>query len=58
MIGRSDIVGKPVSLLLLHRHATVTICHSRTAELPSDRGDGRHSGRRASAGPGSCGDRS
>ena len=34
VIGRSDIVGKPVSLLLLHRHATVTICHSRTPDLP------------------------
>ena len=34
VIGRSDIVGKPVALLLLHRHATVTICHSRTADLP------------------------
>lgn len=33
VIGRSDIVGKPVSLLLLHRHATVTICHSRTPDL-------------------------
>ena len=33
VIGRSDIVGKPVSLLLLHRHATVTICHSRTRDL-------------------------
>ena len=33
VIGRSDIVGKPVSLLLLHRHATVTICHSRTQNL-------------------------
>ena len=33
VIGRSDIVGKPISLLLLHRHATVTICHSRTANL-------------------------
>jgi methylenetetrahydrofolate dehydrogenase (NADP+) / methenyltetrahydrofolate cyclohydrolase len=33
VIGRSDIVGKPLSLLLLHRHATVTICHSRTADL-------------------------
>jgi methylenetetrahydrofolate dehydrogenase (NADP+)/methenyltetrahydrofolate cyclohydrolase len=33
IIGRSDIVGKPVSLLLLHRHATVTICHSRTQDL-------------------------
>jgi methylenetetrahydrofolate dehydrogenase (NADP+)/methenyltetrahydrofolate cyclohydrolase len=35
VIGRSDIVGKPVSLLLLHRHATVTICHSRTTDLPA-----------------------
>jgi len=33
VIGRSDIVGKPMALLLLHRHATVTICHSRTANL-------------------------
>lgn len=33
VIGRSDIVGKPMSLLLLHRHATVTICHSRTRDL-------------------------
>jgi methylenetetrahydrofolate dehydrogenase (NADP+)/methenyltetrahydrofolate cyclohydrolase len=34
VIGRSEIVGKPVALLLLHRHATVTICHSRTRNLP------------------------
>jgi methylenetetrahydrofolate dehydrogenase (NADP+) / methenyltetrahydrofolate cyclohydrolase len=34
VIGRSDIVGKPMALLLLHRHATVTICHSRTVNLP------------------------
>jgi methylenetetrahydrofolate dehydrogenase (NADP+)/methenyltetrahydrofolate cyclohydrolase len=34
VIGRSDIVGKPVALLLLHRHATVTLCHSRTRDLP------------------------
>jgi methylenetetrahydrofolate dehydrogenase (NADP+) / methenyltetrahydrofolate cyclohydrolase len=33
VIGRSDIVGKPVALLLLHRHATVTICHSRSRDL-------------------------
>ena len=33
VVGRSNIVGKPVSLLLLHRHATVTICHSRTRPL-------------------------
>lgn len=35
IIGRSDIVGKPLALLLLHRHATVTICHSRTRDLPA-----------------------
>jgi methylenetetrahydrofolate dehydrogenase (NADP+)/methenyltetrahydrofolate cyclohydrolase len=34
VIGRSDLVGKPMALLLLHRHATVTICHSRTPDLP------------------------
>jgi methylenetetrahydrofolate dehydrogenase (NADP+) / methenyltetrahydrofolate cyclohydrolase len=33
VVGRSDIVGKPMALLLLHRHATVTICHSRTKDL-------------------------
>jgi methylenetetrahydrofolate dehydrogenase (NADP+) / methenyltetrahydrofolate cyclohydrolase len=33
VIGRSDIVGKPMALLLLHRDATVTICHSKTANL-------------------------
>jgi methylenetetrahydrofolate dehydrogenase (NADP+) / methenyltetrahydrofolate cyclohydrolase len=33
VIGRSDIVGKPMALLLLHRSATVTICHSRTRGL-------------------------
>ena len=33
VVGRSDIVGKPVALLLLHEHATVTICHSRTPNL-------------------------
>lgn len=35
IIGRSNIVGKPMANLLLARHATVTICHSRTANLPS-----------------------
>jgi methylenetetrahydrofolate dehydrogenase (NADP+) / methenyltetrahydrofolate cyclohydrolase len=35
VIGRSDIVGKPMALLLLHRHATVTVCHSRTRDLPA-----------------------
>ena len=33
VVGRSTIVGKPVALLLLARNATVTICHSRTADL-------------------------
>jgi methylenetetrahydrofolate dehydrogenase (NADP+)/methenyltetrahydrofolate cyclohydrolase len=35
VIGRSEIVGKPMALLLLHANATVTICHSRTVDLPS-----------------------
>jgi methylenetetrahydrofolate dehydrogenase (NADP+)/methenyltetrahydrofolate cyclohydrolase len=35
VVGRSDLVGKPVALLLLHRNATVTLCHSRTRDLPS-----------------------
>ena len=35
VVGRSDIVGKPVAMLLLHEHATVTICHSRTRDLPA-----------------------
>jgi len=34
VIGRSDIVGKPISLMLLHQDATVTICHSKTPDLP------------------------
>jgi methylenetetrahydrofolate dehydrogenase (NADP+)/methenyltetrahydrofolate cyclohydrolase len=38
VVGRSDIVGKPVALLLLHRHATVTICHSRTRDLAAEVG--------------------
>lgn len=33
VVGRSNIVGKPVALLLLQQHATVTICHSRTSDL-------------------------
>jgi len=33
VVGRSNIVGKPVALMLLEKHATVTICHSRTASL-------------------------
>jgi methylenetetrahydrofolate dehydrogenase (NADP+)/methenyltetrahydrofolate cyclohydrolase len=35
VVGRSDIVGKPASLLLLHANATVTVCHSRTRDLGS-----------------------
>ena len=36
VVGRSDIVGKPVAHLLLQQHATVTICHSRTRDLPRE----------------------
>lgn len=41
VVGRSNIVGKPAAMLLLSRHATVTICHSRTADLAAEvrRGD-------------------
>jgi methylenetetrahydrofolate dehydrogenase (NADP+)/methenyltetrahydrofolate cyclohydrolase len=35
VIGRSDIVGKPMAMLLLHRDATVTVCHSQTPDLPA-----------------------
>ena len=35
VIGRSNIVGKPVALLLMHANATVTVCHSRTKDLPA-----------------------
>ena len=35
VLGRSNIVGKPIASLLLKRHATVTICHSRTRDLPA-----------------------
>ena len=35
VIGRSDIVGKPVAMLLLNANATVTICHSKTRDLPA-----------------------
>ncbi|MGE5326187.1 MAG: bifunctional methylenetetrahydrofolate dehydrogenase/methenyltetrahydrofolate cyclohydrolase FolD [Deltaproteobacteria bacterium] len=40
VIGRSEIVGKPVAMLLLHEHATVTICHSRTKDLPAVASEG------------------
>lgn len=36
VVGRSDIVGKPMALMLMHRHATVTICHSRTSNLAEE----------------------
>jgi methylenetetrahydrofolate dehydrogenase (NADP+)/methenyltetrahydrofolate cyclohydrolase len=35
VVGRSEIVGKPLALLLLHQDATVTVCHSKTRDLPS-----------------------
>ena len=35
VIGRSEIVGKPMAMLLLQRDATVTICHSKTPDLPA-----------------------
>ena len=38
VVGRSLLVGKPVALLLLERHATVTMCHSRTADLAGEIG--------------------
>ncbi len=38
VVGRSNIVGKPVALMLLERHATVTLCHSRTADLAGEVG--------------------
>lgn len=39
VVGRSNIVGKPVALMLLQRHATVTICHSRTPDLAREVGE-------------------
>src|ERR1700687_3303704 len=41
VVGRGDIVGKPMAMLLLHQNATVTVCHSKTADLPGEcrRGD-------------------
>jgi methylenetetrahydrofolate dehydrogenase (NADP+)/methenyltetrahydrofolate cyclohydrolase len=38
VVGRSLLVGKPVALLLLEQHATVTLCHSRTADLAAEVG--------------------
>lgn len=36
VVGRSNIVGKPMAMLLLHEHGTVTLCHSRTADLAAE----------------------
>jgi methylenetetrahydrofolate dehydrogenase (NADP+)/methenyltetrahydrofolate cyclohydrolase len=36
IIGRSNIVGKPMAMMLLHRHATVTVCHTRTPDLEAE----------------------
>jgi methylenetetrahydrofolate dehydrogenase (NADP+) / methenyltetrahydrofolate cyclohydrolase len=36
VVGRSDIVGKPMALLLLHQSATVTMCHSKTVDLAGE----------------------
>jgi methylenetetrahydrofolate dehydrogenase (NADP+)/methenyltetrahydrofolate cyclohydrolase len=36
VVGRSNIVGKPIAVMLLARHATVTMCHSRTDDLPGE----------------------
>jgi methylenetetrahydrofolate dehydrogenase (NADP+)/methenyltetrahydrofolate cyclohydrolase len=35
VVGRSNIVGKPVAMMLMHENATITICHSRTRDLPA-----------------------
>jgi methylenetetrahydrofolate dehydrogenase (NADP+)/methenyltetrahydrofolate cyclohydrolase len=35
VVGRSDIVGKPIAMLLINDNATVTVCHSKTRDLPS-----------------------
>jgi methylenetetrahydrofolate dehydrogenase (NADP+)/methenyltetrahydrofolate cyclohydrolase len=40
VVGRSDIVGKPMAMLLMHQNATVTVCHSRTRDLPSVTSEG------------------
>ena len=54
VVGRSNIVGKPISLLLLAENATVTMCHSRTRNLGGRRPRGRR--RRGCGGPGGDGD--
>ncbi len=39
VVGRSSVIGKPVAMMLLQRHATVTIAHTQTADLPSVAGE-------------------
>ena len=46
VVGRSDIVGKPAAMLLLNANATVTVCHSKTDDLPGSLPARRHSGGR------------
>ena len=46
IVGRSDIVGKPVAMLLLHENATITICHSKTRDLGASDSRSRYSRRR------------
>ena len=58
VLGRSELVGKPVAQMLLARHATVTICHSRTRDLPDVCRRGRCAGgcgRASPDGPGRLG---
>ena len=43
VVGRSDIVGKPAAMLLLNANATVTVCHSKTRDLPGSLPPRRHS---------------
>ena len=47
VVGRSNIVGKPVAMLLLQEHATVTMCHSRTSDLAAMTPASRYSRRRS-----------
>ena len=46
VVGRSNIVGKPVAAMLINASATVTVCHSRTRDLAEDHARGRHPRRR------------
>ena len=51
VVGRSDIVGKPMAIMLLQENATVTICHSRTSEPGGGVSPRRYSGRRSGSPP-------